>query len=68
MIIEMPKSSLEMIMATSFPGYDIKISEATTRPKVKKPYTPRGGERTSDSQLLREEEMNSVEVNSPVRV
>lgn len=32
-----------MIITTSFPGYDIRISEATFCPKVKKPYTP--GER-----------------------
>lgn len=43
-MIDIPKSSLEMIMTTSFPGYDIKISEATTRPNVMKPYTPGGGE------------------------
>lgn len=33
-----------MIMTTSFPGYDIKMSEATSRPNVMKPYTPGDGE------------------------
>lgn len=46
MIIDIPKSSLAMIMTTSSPGYDIKISEATSRPNVMKPNTP--GDRDQD--------------------
>lgn len=50
-IIDIPKSSLETIMTTSFPGYDIKISEATSSPNVKKPYTPGEEESGFDRQL-----------------
>lgn len=50
-IIDIRKSSLEMIMTTSFPGYDIKISEATARPNVRNPYTPGDGESGCDQQL-----------------
>lgn len=49
-IIDIPKSNLEMIMTTSFPGYDIKISEATARPNVMKPNTPGDGETGCDEQ------------------
>lgn len=49
-MIDIPKSSLEMIMTTSFPGYDIKISEATSRPNVRKPYTPGDGDSGDDVQ------------------
>lgn len=41
-MMEIPNRSLEMIIATSFPGYDSRMSEATSRPKVMKPYTPEG--------------------------
>lgn len=50
-IIDIPKSSLETIMTTSFPGYDIKISEATSCPNVKKPYTPGEEESGFDGEL-----------------
>ena len=43
-----------MIMTTSFPGYDIKISEATARPKVRKPYTPGGRESACDERAFTE--------------
>ena len=39
-MIEIPNRSLAMIMTTSFPGYDIRMSDATTRPNVRKPNTP----------------------------
>lgn len=39
-MIEIPNSSLAIIITTSFPGYDIRISEATSRPNVRKPNTP----------------------------
>lgn len=57
-IIDIPKSSLEMIMTTSFPEYDIKMSEATARPNVRKPYTPGNGESGSDEQLSGELVLN----------
>lgn len=49
--IDIPKRSLAMIITTSFPGYDIKISEATACPNVKKPYTPGTRNKWSDYQL-----------------
>jgi hypothetical protein len=44
-MIDIPNSSLAMIMTTKFPGYDIRISAATVRPNVRKPKMPENRER-----------------------
>lgn len=66
-IIDIPKSSLETIMTTSFPGYDIKISEATSSPNVKKPYTP-GEEESGFDRELPADNTLVLGGDSPVRV
>lgn len=50
-MIDIPNSSLAMIMTTSFPGYDIRISAATVRPNVRKPKIPKNRERDMTDSL-----------------
>lgn len=54
-------------MTTSFPGYDIKISEATSSPNVKKPYTP-GEEESGFDRELPADNTLVLGGDSPVRV